>query len=409
MKRLGVLLMGLALAPAACGGEKPAAPPAWSADHAAVAGGADRFAFDLYARVRAGDGSRFVSPYSVHAAFGMLADGAKGGTRDEMAKVLHLPADPEKALAAGDLGRYYAAGGKPYELRVANALWGQKGYPWDAAFLARTRERFGAGLSDADFRTDPEAGRVAVNRWVEGRTNDRIKDLLPAGSVTPLTRLVLANAVYFKGDWADPFKKADTSDQPFLKADGSKASLPLMARTGRYRHAQLDGFQVLELPYTGGELAMDVILPAAPARLPHVEAKLTAESAREWLGKLADEPRVQVSLPRFKVEASVTLPPVLQAMGMKTVFDPTAADLSGLVSRTVEDNLSVSGAFHKAFVEVTETGTEAAAATGVVVGVRSAAAPMKPVVFRADHPLLFLVRDVKHGTVLFVGRYAGPG
>jgi serpin B len=380
-------------------------PPAWSADTQAVADGANRFAADLYAQLRAKPGSRFVSPYSVHAAFALLSGAAKGATRDELARVLHLPADPEKALAAGDLGRFYTAAGKPYELATANALWGQTGYPWDDGFVRRAGERFGAGLRPADFAREPEAGRLAVNTWVEQQTRDRIRGLLPAGSVTPLTRLVLANAVYFKGDWADQFQSQLTKPAPFTRADGNKADVPLMTRTGGYRYAQLDGFQILELPYKGGELAMDVILPADHTGLPAVEAKLA--DLGSWLGKLGDEPRVQVHLPKFKLEDSVSLPEILRPMGLKTVFDPDRADLTGLVSRTPEDRLYVSAAFHKAFVEVNEQGTEAAAATGIVVGVRSAA-PRPPTAFRADRPFLFLIRDVKHGTILFLGRYAGP-
>ena len=216
---------------------------------------------------------------------------------------------------------------------------------------------------------------------------------------------MLANAVYFKGDWADPFKPADTRTDVFTKADGSKANVPLMTRTGRYRYATAGGVQVLELPYKGGDLAMDVILPPDTAGLAAVEEK-TIAGAVGWLAKSAEPKRVQVFLPRFKVEDQVSLPPVLKAMGLNEVFAPDTADLTGLVSQTPEDNLSVSDAFHKTFVEVSETGTEAAAATGVVVATRSVEAD--PVVFRADRPFLFLIRDVQHGTVLFVGRYAGP-
>jgi serpin B len=388
--------------------EPTAPPPSWSADLQAAADGVNRFTFDLYAKLRGEPGSVFASPFSVATAFAMLADGANGPTRDELLKTLHLPA---AVAAAGDLGRYYAAGGKPYELSVANALWGQTGYPWRPEFLTRQRERFGAKLTDHDFKADPEAGRAAVNGWVEQRTKDRIKNLLPPGSVTERARLFLANAVYFKGRWADEFKPAATSDQPFTKADGSKSPVPLMHRSGTYKHARLDGFQVLELPYQGGELAMDVILPADHTGLPAVEAKLTGDTAREWLGKLASTPDVRVYLPRFKVEDECDLPATMKAMGVRLAFDPDRADLLGLVTHLPPDdlNLFVAAARHKAFVEVTEEGTEAAAATGVVgwAAVSRRIEP-PPTVFRADRPFLFLIRDVKHDTVLFAGRYAGP-
>ena len=403
MTRLGALLMTAALAPAGAAADRPA----WSADLQATADGANRFAFDLYAQVRSGTGSRFVSPYSVHAAFALLTGGAKGRTRDELVRGLHLPADVDRV---GDLGRYYAAGGTGYELSVANALWGQAGYPWDAGFQARAAERFGAKLQPVDFRGDPEGARAAANAWAADRTRNRIPELLPASAVTPRSRLILANAVYFKGDWAQPFKAGATKPDLFTRADGSKGSVPLMTRTGRYRHARADGCQVLELPYAGGELAMDVVLPGAATGLPAAEKLLTAAGFGQWLGKLRDEPLVQVYLPKFKVEVGVTLPPVLKARGVREVFSPDGADLGGLTSGPGDDRLSVSDAFHKAFVEVGEQGTEAAAATGIVAATRSVApvAPT-PVLFRADRPFLFVIRDVKHGTVLFVGRYAGPG
>jgi serpin B len=407
MRRIGVLLPALLAGCGAAPGEPPAGPPpAWSPGMQAAAEGVNRFTFDLYARVRERPGSQFVSPFSVSTAFAMLADGANGPTRDELVKAFHFPAD---LPAVGDLGRFYAAGGRPYELSVANALWGQRGYPWRPEFLARQRERYGAGLTDHDLRTDWEGGRAAVNKWVERRTKDRIKDLMPPGSMNKKTRLVLANAIYFKGDWQDEFKKAATSDQPFTTADGSKAPVPLMHRSGGYKHAQHDGFQVLELPYKGGELAMDVILPADHTSLPAVEAKLTEAPA--WLAKLTPASDVRVWLPRFKLEDKFDLPDMLKAMGVRLAFDDERADLLGLVTHIPDGfNLYVSAAHHKAFVEVNEQGTEAAAATGVAVAVATSAPvnPPKPILFRADRPFLFLIRDVQHGTVLFVGRYAGP-
>ena len=400
MSRLTVLLMAV-LAPAAGAADKPA--PAWSADMRAAAEGSNTFGYALFAQLRGTPGSRFVSPYSIHTAFALLAGGAKGATRDELVSVLHLPGD---TAAVGDLGRVYAGGGKAYELSVANALWGQKGYPWDDKFVLRAKERFGAGLMPVDFRDDPDGARQAVNKWVEEKTKERIRDLLPAGSVNPRSRLVLANAVYFKGEWADPFKPAETKTDFFTKADGAKASVPLMSRTGRYRYATAGGVQVLELPYKGGDLAMDIVLPPDTAGLAAVEEK-TIAGAVGWLAKSAEPQRVRVYLPKFKVEDQVTLPPVLKAMGLKEVFSLDAADLTGLTTQRPEDNLSVGDAFHKTFVDVNEAGTEAAAATALEVTTRGVT-EADPVVFRADRPFLFLIRDVQHGTVLFIGRYAGP-
>ena len=208
-------------------------PVPWSDDLQAVADGNNSFACDLYARLRDGKGNLFLSPYSIHTALAMTATGTKAATRDQMTKVLHLPADEAKALASGDLGRFYAAGGKPYELSVANALWGQKGLPWRPEFLTLQRDRFGAGFQEADFAANADAERVRINKWVESQTRDKIKDLIQPGQVNELTRMVLANAIYFKGKWAEEFKPENTKDAPFRLAEGGSVPVPLMHRQGR--------------------------------------------------------------------------------------------------------------------------------------------------------------------------------
>jgi serpin B len=380
-------------------------PPAWSADMQTVADGANTFAFDLFGQLRGEAGNLFFSPYSLHAALAMTADGANGRTRDEMIAALKLPADRDKGLAAGDLGRFYTGKGKPFELATANALWGQAGYPWRPDWLARQKDRFGAALTDMDFKGDPDGSRRTINRWVEARTKDRIKDVIPEGVIDPRTRMVLTNAIYFKGTWQDQFDKKWTKDGPFRLADGTTKQTPLMHRTDDYRYAEADGVQLLELPYKGGELSMVVVLPGKPDGLPAVEAKLSAATLAEWLRGLTTQ-KVVVTLPRFKLDVRAKPVPALKALGIKQAFTD-AADFGGMSSDP--HGLMISDVVHKAFVEVNEEGTEAAAATAVVM--RPAAAAVKqpePKVFTADRPFLFLIRDVQHGTVLFAGRLASP-
>ncbi len=401
---VAVLLLGAI----GCGGNNTAPdpappPPPWSADKQTIADGGNQFALDLYGRLRETEkGNLFFSPYSVHAALAMTADGAAGTTRDQMVKVLRLPADRDKALAAGDLGRYYSAGGKSYELAVANALWGQKGFPWRPEFLTRQRERFGAGFNEADFKADPEAERVRINGWVEEKTKDRIRDLLKPGVLSRDTTMVLANAIYFKGRWLDEFDKKQTKDAPFHLADGKTVTAPLMHRTGAYRYGQFDGLQVLETPYQGGDLSMVVVLPEKPDGLPAVDKQLSADQLAKWVAGLKEVKKCNVYLPRFKMTWDAELNDPLRKLGMTAAF--AGADFSHMATASPG---SIAAVVHKAFGDVNEEGPEAAAATGVVI-MEAAAAPSPPVVFRADRPFLFLIRDVKHGTILFLGRLTDP-
>jgi serpin B len=364
-----------------------------------ISDGSNRFALDLYGKLREKPGNLFFSPYSIHAALAMTADGANGTTRDQMVKVLHLPADREKALAAGDLGRFYAAGGRDYELSVANALWGQKGFRWRPEFLARQNERFGAGFNEADFARDPEAERVRINGWVEDKTRDKIKELLQPGIITSQTTMVLTNAIYFKGQWAEQFDKRKTRDGEFRLADGKTVSVPLMHHSGTYRHGDFDGTQVLEMPYKGGDLSMVVILPEKPDGLSALEKQLTADQLTTWIAGLHSVQHFDVTLPRFKMTwGSELLNDQLRTLGMTEAFGG-GADFTGMAGASPG---SITAVVHKAFVDVNEEGTEAAAATAVAIG-RSA-----PRGFRADRPFLFLIRDAKHGTILFLGRLTDP-
>jgi serpin B len=370
----------------------------------AIADANNRFALDLYAKLAADEQNRgknlFFSPYSVHTALAMTTTGAKANTRDQMVKALHLPADGAKMLAAGDLGRYYGHPRKDYELSVANALWGLKGFPWRPEWLGAQNERFGAGFREADFANNPDGERDRINRWVEEQTRERIKELLVQGQVDRNTRMVLTNAVYFKGAWVTQFDPKRTRPVPFECDDNTRVDVPMMYAKLKVGYTRTEGIEVAELPYRGGELTMVVVLPRRSDDLASLEKKLTPELLAKWLAGLKDRPEIDVNLPKFRVEARYELPKHLQALGMVDAFADGVADFTGMAS---ERPGFIKHVAHKAFVEVSEEGTEAAAATAVVMGVLSG-----PPQFYANRPFLFLVRDTKRGTVLFLGRVMKP-
>ena len=417
MPRLSLLLvLGVLSGLTGCRGNDPGAPPVpWSADMQAVADGNNQFTFDLYAKLRDREkGNVFFSPYSAHTALAMTATGARGTTRDELVAVLHLPTDEQQAAAAGDLARYYAHPRKDYELSVANAIWGQKGFPWRPEFLAVQKDRFGSGLQDADFATDPDGERQRINKWAEEKTRDRIKELITPGLVTKTHRMVLANAIYFKGTWQSQFDPKKTTSLPFTLADGTTVQAPMMRREGGFRHyaefAPADQragrwepeFQIAELPYKGDELSMVVLVPGKHDGLPALETQLSATALDGWLTKAQDANKTGLSLPKFRIETdAMMLKEPLQALGMRRAFDPAGADFSGM--HTSAETLFVDFVVQKAFVDVNEEGTEAAAATAV--GLAKTAAKLD---FRADRPFLFLIRDTKRGTILFMGRVLKP-
>lgn len=373
-----------------------------------LANGINAFAADLFRRLAGEQGSEkgslFVSPFSVETALGMTSAGARGVTLDEMRKALHLPADPHPAFGAL-LGRLSPRGAvqRPYELSTANAIWAQQGFPWERPFADLTREHYGTGLRAIDF-AESDAARRRINGWVADETRRKVKDLIAEGVITALTRMVLANAVYFKSDWRYRFDPKRTRDAKFTRDDGTTADVRLMALTGKLNHGALVlggrcgvRAEVLELPYAGNDLSMLVFLPEKGVTLD----RLVERMGSEHLGapKLAAT-EVRVFLPRFKAETALSLKPHLEALGMKKAF--ADADFTGLSSEG--KRLSVSHVLHKAFVDVTEEGTEAAAATAVVIAERAA----EPVVFRADRPFVYAIRDNATGAALFLGRYVGP-
>lgn len=369
--------------------------------------GNNEFAIKMYSElVKAEKGNIFFSPYSISTALGMVYAGAKGNTEAEMAKALHFGMPQEQLhLTFGQiinsLNNLPKEDGN--ELNVANALWAQKGYKFLDEFLGITKTNYQAALEELDYQADVELCRKTINIWVEKKTNEKIKNLIPSGVLDKGTRLVLTNAIYFKGKWMDEFDKKNTKDEAFNFADGTKADVPMMNRTARYGYYSEEGFQLLEMPYAGKNLSMVILLPDKTDGITELEKNLTSVKLAQWLGKIRS-PEVIVSVPRFKTESSFSLADMLTALGMKEAFSPSA-DFSGM---TGGKDLYISAVLHKAYVDVNEEGTEAAAATGVVMRVTAVRQPEKPIVFKADHPFLFLIRDKNTGSILFMGRIMDP-
>jgi serpin B len=377
---------------------------------AAVVAANTAFALSLYAELAGGsERNLFFSPASISAALSMTSAGARGETAAEMTRVLRFALTPERLHAAfGELvAEMRIALGR--ELSVANALWAQKEYAFLPEFVALVRARYGAAFEEVDFRRDPEGARRAINAWVAEQTKDKIRSLIPPDALQPLTRLVLLNAVYFKGAWELRFPAGRTAARPFYRLNGGTVDTALMRQdAGAFRYLEDEGVQLLELPYAGGAMAMVVLLPKERDGLPGLEKALNAARLGQWLDDLARRrPReVIVDLPRMKIEASFQLDDMLRRLGMRRAFDERAADFSGMASDPL--GLYLGAVLHKAFVEVNEVGTEAAAATAAVMVTRSAMIPERTPVFSADHPFVFLIRDTRSGSLLFLGRLVDP-
>ena len=377
-----------------------------------VKGNSD-FALDLYARVGQGDGNRFISPFSISTALAMTYVGAQEETAAKIAKALHFTLPPGQLHPAFhrlivELHGRASSQATPdhpadVQLFTANALWTQTGERILPDFQKRIEVNYQAGLYQVDFRHAPEEARRTVNDWVQEQTKGKIRDLLKSSHIDPTTILVLTNAIYFNARWASPFSNEKTTQEDFHASPKDVVRVDMMKQSGRFRYFDQGSFQVLEQPYKGDTLAMVILLPKAKDGLGQLEASLSAANIETWLTKLSSR-RVDVSLPKFKMTSECELKDPLSDMGMSVAFKPGAADFSGI---TGTRELAISAVVHKAFVEVDEKGTEAAAATGVV-GFRTAAIAQPPVVFRADHPFFFLIRDIRTGSLLFLGRLAQP-
>jgi serpin B len=374
-------------------------------DTAAVVKGNNAFACDLYHELSTEDGNLFFSPYSISNALAMAHVGARRQTAADMATTLHLPLEGQRLNAAfANLIQEVAKPGqqRKFQLTIANRLWGQKDYGFDPQFTKVTKEFYGAGLEELDFTKATEASRQTINAWVAKQTNDKIKDLLPAGSLANDTRLVLTNAIYFKALWKELFPPTATKREDFHLASGKTVQADMMHLVEVLSLYSADKFQVLSLPYQDNELSMLVVLPRKADGLPAVEKELTAKNLAKWLVEMQPH-NVTLSLPKFTFTSQFQLKKTLSALGMGIAFGKDA-DFSGMTTR---EKLFIDAVVHKAFVAVEEKGTEAAAATAVTMRPLSAqVAP--PATFRADHPFVFLIRDNATGSILFMGRVSQP-
>jgi serpin B len=350
----------------------------------------DDFAFKLYSQLRETPGNLFFSPASIEAALAVAREGAASNTLRQMNLLL-----PETAP--------FLTSGESVKLENANALWVDKKFPILEKFQTTVQKKYDAEIRSADFSGQPDKERKTINRWVEKKTRDKIKNLLAPGAVTPDTRLILVNAIYFKGDWLHAFEKSKTADEPFWIAPDTSTNVPMMTmKPERFGYMENKHFQCLELPYLGEEVSMLIVLPKEKGGLARIEKGLSANALDSWIGALR-KAEVEVHLPRFKIESQFdSMSKTLAALGMTDAFNPSLADFSGISA----EPLFISDVVHKAFVQVDEKGTEAAAATGVMV--MAASIPEPPKIFRADHPFLFLIRDNKSGTILFMGKVCNP-
>ena len=423
---LGLLLVlvSITLIAVACGSTSPASVRAGEArsdraritnpdvpetDVAEVARGNNTFAFELYEALRESeDGNLMFSPYSISTALAMTYAGARGDTEAEMAQTLHFLAQDRlhPALNALDLGLAPRAeqapeGGDPLQLDIANSVWGQRDYDFASAYLDTLALYYGAGLRLVNFAEDPDGSRRAINDWVSDQTQERIPELFPEGVIDRMTRLVLANAIFFKASWAFPFDQAATRDGPFFLLNGSEVRVPMMSfgEEATLAYARLDGAQAVALPYLG-QASMLLIVPDE-GEFESFEASLDAE-ALDAVTESLQRYLVELSMPKFEFESAFSLSKTLKELGMPLAFG--AADFSGM-NASGERGLFISEVVHKANITVDERGTEAAAATGVAV---ADSLPPGPVRLTIDQPFIFVIQDSATGAILFAGRVLNP-
>ncbi|MGM0597784.1 MAG: serpin family protein [Myxococcota bacterium] len=359
------------------------------------------FNFDLYTQVISeADGNIFYSPYSISIALAMTSAGAANDTLTQMEDAMNFylgQSELHPAFNALDLDMQNLGTGDPdeFQLNIANAIWGQAGYNFEQDFLDTIGLNYGSGLNLLDFATDPEAARLTINDWVEDQTEDKIKDLLKEGTITPYTVLVLTNAIYFKADWKEVFPTDLTTSGTFNNLDGSQATVDMMNIEHTYPYYEGSNYQAVELPYKGDDVSMMVILPAA-GEFDNVEQSLDASLVNTIVENETNS-NMMLTMPKFSFEYELGLNEILIDMGMVDAFDANLADFSNI---NPQDSLYITDVVHKAFVAVDEKGTEAAAATAVVVGNTSVPA----VSVNMNRPFIFLIRDKVSGTILFFGR-----
>ena len=390
-------------------------------DIAALVDGNTGFTFDLYKNLAGTDGNLFFSPYSISTALAMTYAGARGETEQQMADALHFTLSRESLHAAfSELDRALKARGKVttsvyspegeiieeevdgFRLNIANALWGQKDYSFLSAFLDLLVTYYGSGLNTLDFINEPEESRLAINRWASEQTEGRIKDIIPPGVINALTRLVLANAIYFNAHWQYQFNESATRDGDFHLLDGSTVTVPMMHQEENFNYTQGDTYQAIRLPYLGNEFAMTILLPEE-GQFADFESALDAEMLKNITDKFESK-RVVLTLPKFQFESDFQLNQALSEMGMPEAFS-AGADFSGMTGNM---DFFIGAVLHKSFVSVDEKGTEAAAVTTVIMFGAASPSPHVTINFTADRPFIFLIQDTETGSILFIGRVLNP-
>ncbi len=362
------------------------------------------FAFDLFRQLNKAGGNLFYSPYSISTALAMTYAGAGGATAGQMASTLHFTLPPETLHPAFNwLERELAKrnsreGGddEDFRLYTVNAVWGQKDYAFKTAFLDVLAEDYGAGLRILDFIDSPEGSRIAINDWVSGQTEERVRNLLERGSVTGLTRLVLTNAVYFKASWYRKFLKENTYNATFYRLEGDPVIVPMMNQTMIFNHGEGDDYLAVELPYRGEEISMLVLAPKE-GKFREFESGLDSQKLADIIEGL-EKDNVVVNLPKFQFRSQFSLKGSLSDLGMSDAFSSGAADFSGMS----DDRLWLDDVAHQAYVSVDENGTEAAAATAAVI------VASLPDIITVDRPFIFLIRDTATGSIIFLGRVLNP-
>lgn len=375
-----------------------------TADLPPVVEGNNEFAWAMYDQLRTDPGNVFFSPFSISAALGMTYAGAANATAAQMQAALKIkdPASFHQAFGALIVDLSGEKPGRGYQLFIANRLFGQTGFEFAQPFLDLTQQHYGAGLERLDFASNADGARQQINTWVSDQTRDKIPDLLAPGTVDSLTRLVLANAIYFKADWASPFNVSATQDRPFTLRDGSQVQVPTMARKGGWSSARGNGFDVLELAYKDREVSMVLLIPHQGVTFDATEEQIVAQGIDAFRdGMTPGEGMLQ--LPKFEFHDKNPLTAPLKAMGMIDAFDPGVADLSGIAPGAAGDRLFIQSIVHEAYVKVDEKGTEAAASTAVGAGVVS-----RPLDFFVDRAFVFVIRDRLTGSILFMGRVDDP-
>lgn len=366
--------------------------------------GNNKFAFDLYNQYKNEEGNIFFSPYSISVALAMTSEGAKGKTLEEIQDVFYLPADDTiRRSSIASIFNEINKGDKKYTLTTANALWAQLDYKFLQQYFGVVTNYYGGSVTNLDFVSDTENSRLTINSWVEDQTNKKIIDLLPEGSITPDTRLVLTNAIYFKGNWKLQFKKEDTETMDFtVDPDFSKEVQMMHMRDEEVKFGYFEdaSMQMLELPYEGDDLSMVIILPRENDTRT-VDDNSSVQKIQQNISDM-NQRNMDIYLPKFKFDTDYRMSDTLVSMGMPTAFG-SEADFSGM---TGSKDLIISEVIHKAYVDVNEEGTEAAAATGVVM--KETAVMTDFITFKADHPFLFLIRQKESGNILFMGRVSEP-